>query len=331
MKKIFLSIFLLFSFSFAQKFEYDLNAKSVHIQDGILYIKTKKNKYKQIEFKKNKIKTSKFTPKKPEFKPRRLLRSSEVSSSDNNIKHTWLYQQTLDYDHEILGDAIEAKSMAVILEDNTKLTHTLDKNYVFEDLRVRLYDIDEDNKDELFIIKTDVEKGASLAVYKVEDKSIKQVATSGHLNRTYRWLNVLGFGDFDGNGVKNVAIIKTPHIGGVLTIYEYKNNELVEKYSRYGFTNHFIGSTELDMGTVNDLNNDNIDELILLKMDARTIKVANYKNNRYKELLTINNSSKVNSAILVKDLNNDGVKEIIYTLRNKKLVIYSYPFEKIDQ
>ncbi len=329
MKKIFLSIFLLFSFSFAQKFEFDLNAKSVHIQDGIVYIKTKKNQYKQIEFKNNKVKTTKYTPKKPSFKPRRLLRSSSVSNSTNNIKHAWLYQQTLTYDHEILGDAIEAKSLAVVLKNDEKITYSLEKNYVFEDLRVRLYDIDEDKKEELFVIKTHVDKGASLAVYKIKDKNINQVATSGHLNRTYRWLNVVGFGDFDGNGIKNVAIVKTPHIGGILTIYEYKNNQLVEKYKRYGFTNHFIGSTELDMGTVNDLDNDNIDELILLQMNAKTIKVANYKNNRFKELRSINNTSKVNSAIIIKDLDNDGYKEIIYTLRNKKLVIYSYKFDKV--
>jgi len=329
LKKIFLSIFLLFSFSFAQKFEFDLNAKSVHIKDGIVYIKTKKNIYKQIEFKNNKIKTSKYSLKKPTFKPRRLLKSSTVSNSTNNIKHAWLYQQTLAYDHEILGDAIEAKSIAVVLKNDEKITYSLEKNYVFEDLRVRLFDIDEDKDEELFVIKTHVDKGASLAVYKIKDKSINQVATSGHLNRTYRWLNVVGFGDFDGNGVKNVAIVKTPHIGGTLAIYEYQNNQLVEKYKRYGFTNHFIGSTELDMGTVNDLDNDNIDELVLLQMNAKTIKVANYKNNRFKELLSINNTSKVNSAIIIKDLDNDGFKEIIYTLRNKKLVIYTYIFDKV--
>ncbi|NQY94636.1 MAG: VCBS repeat-containing protein [Campylobacteraceae bacterium] len=327
MKKIFLSIFLLFSFSFAQKFEFDLNAKSVHIEDGILYIKTKKNQYKKIDFKNNKIKTSNFTPQKPNFKPRRLLRSSTVSNASNNIKHAWLYQQTLSYDHEILGDAIEAKSIAVILKDDEKITYTLDKNYVFEDLRVRLHDIDEDKEDELFVIKTHVDKGASLAVYKITDKTINQVATTGHLNRTYRWLNVVGFGDFDGNGVQNIALVKTPHIGGYLTIYEYKDNQLVEKYKRYGFTNHYIGSTELDMGTVNDLDNDNIDELILLQMNTKTIKVVNYKKGRFKELLSINNTSKVNSAIIVKDLDNDGFKEIIYTLRNKKLVIYTYKFD----
>ena len=218
----------------------------------------------------------------------------------------------------------------MVLKNNEKISYSLEKGFVFEDLRVRLFDIDQDKKEELFIIKTHIDKGASLAVYKIKDNRIKQVATTGYLNRTYRWLNVVGFGDFDGNGIKNIAIIKTPHIGGVLTIYEYKNNALIEKYSRYGFTNHFIGSTELDMGTTNDLDNDNIDELILLNMNAKTIKVSNYKNNRFKELLTINNTSKVNSAIIIKDLDNDGFKEIIYTLRNKKLVIYSYKFDKVN-
>jgi len=328
MKKIFISLFLLLNLSFAQKFEFDIKAKSVHMQDDILYIKDKNRKYKQIVFNNNEIEQIDFKPKKPAFKPRRILRHSSVASSDKNIKHAWLFQQTLDYDHEILGDAIEAKSMAVILNDDKQLNITLDKNHVFEDLKVRLYDIDKDKEDELFVIKTNVNKGASLAVYKVEDEEIKQVATTGYLNRNYRWLNVVGFGDFDGNGIQNIAIVKTPHIGGYLTIYEYADSQLKEKYKRYGFTNHFIGSTELNMVNVNDLNNDKIDEMILVQMNARNIKIVNYKNNRYHELATIKNDSKVNSAIIVKDLDNDGFKEIIYSLRNKKLVIYTFKYDK---
>ena len=263
MIKIFIPLFLLLSFSFAQKFEFDINAKSVHMQDDILYVKTKNRKYKQIIFNQDQIEIKNFKPKAAAFKPRRLLRDSKVTNSNKNIKHAWLYQQTLDYDHEILGDAIEAKSIAVLLKDDKKLTYTLDDNHVYEDLRVTLYDIDEDNEDELFVIKTNINKGASLAVYKIENDIINQVATSGYLNRTYRWLNIVGFGDFDGNGIKNIAIVKTPHIGGYLTVYEYKNKNLIEKYKRYGFTNHYIGSRELDMVAVNDLDNDNIEEMIL--------------------------------------------------------------------
>jgi len=138
----------------------------------------------------------------------------------------------------------------------------------------------------------------------------------------------VGFGDIDGNGINNVSIVKTPHIGGILTVYEYKNNELIEKYSRYGFTNHYIGSTQLDMGAISDINDDGINELILLQMNARNIKVINYKNGKYNELKTIKNTSKVNSAILVKDLDKDGHKEIIYTLRDKTLVIDTLEFDK---
>jgi hypothetical protein len=328
MIKILCTFFLLLNISFAQKLEFDVNAKTVHLQNNTLYIKTKNRKYKQITFNNNQIEIQKFTPKKPEFKPKRILKHSSVTTSNKNIKHAWLYQQTLDYDHEILGDAIEAKSIAVILKDDTKTTLTLDDTHVFEDLKVRLYDINKDNEDELFVIKTDPDKGASLAVYTVQDKEINLVATSGYLNRTYRWLNVIGFGDFDGNGEKNIAIVKTPHIGGYLTIYEYKNNQLIEKYKRYGFTNHYIGSRELDMSAVSDLNNDNIDEIILPKMNGKTIKILNYKNGRYTELKSIQNEAKINSAILVKDLDGDGFKEIIYTLKNKKLVIYTYKNEK---
>lgn len=327
MTKIFFTLFLLSTLSFAQKFEFDINAKSVHIQDNILYIQTKNKRYKQIVFDKGKIEVNNFKPKRPDFRPRRILRHSTVANSNKNIKHAWLFQQSLDYDHEVLGDAIEAKSIAVVLKDDKKSTVTLDENHVFEDLKIRLYDIDEDGDDELFVIKTNINKGASLAVYKIMGNSINQIATSGYLNRSYRWLNVVGFGDFDGNGIKNIAIVKTPHIGGFLTIYEYIDGQMKEKYKQYGFTNHFIGSTELDMSAVSDINDDKIDEMILLEMNKKDIKILNYKNKRSNELVTIKNDDKVNSAILVKDLDNDGFKEIIYTLKNKKLVIFTYNYE----
>ena len=330
MIKYCLILFLISTLSFAKKFEFDVSAKSVHLQGNTLYIKTKNKKYQQIVFKDNQIEVSSFRPQRT-FRPKRLLRHSKVTSSDKNIKHAWLYQQTLEYDHEVLGDSIEAKSIAVLLEDDKKLTYTLDRNYVFEDLKARLYDIDDDNEDEIFVIKTNIEKGASLALYKVIGDSINQVATSGYLNREYRWLNIVGFGDFDGNGIKNIAIVKTPHIGGFLTIYDYKDGQMKEKYKRYGFTNHYIGSRELDMASVSDLNEDKIDEIILPQMNGKNIKIFNYKKGRYNELDSISNDAKVNSAIIVHDLDNDGFKEIIYTLRNKNLVIYTYKFDKKDQ
>lgn len=319
------------SFSYGQKFEFNINAKSVYLQNDILYIKTKTKKYRQITFHAGKIKNSKFSPKKPPFRPKKILRDGLVTSSNKNIKHAWLYKQTLDYDHEILGDNIESRAIAIQLNDDTKLTYELDNKHVFEDLKVRLYDINADGKDEIFVITTHLEKGASLAMFEASEENIRKTASTPYLNRTYRWLNVVGFSDFNGNRKQNIALIKTPHIGGYLTIYEYENNKFKEIYTRYGFTNHYIGSRELDMSAVADLNDDKTDEMILVDMKAQNIKIISFKNGKYKELKTIKNDSKINSAILVKDLDNDGFKEIIYTLKNKKLVIYTYMFEKKDQ
>ena len=328
MTKIFITLFLLITASFAQKFEYDIKAKSVHLQDGILYIKTKKKKYKQILFKEGQIEIADFTPPKKEKRPRRILRDGLVTKSDKNIKQAWLYKQTLDYDHEILGDNIEAKAIALLLQNDKKVTYSLDENHVFEDRKIRLYDINGDGQEEMFVIKTHLEKGASLAMFEVKDEKITQTATTGYLNRSYRWLNVVGFSDLNGNGKQNIALIKTPHIGGILTIYEFEKNALKEIYSRYGFTNHYIGSRELDMSAVADFDDDKMDEMVLVDMKAKKIKIVSFKNNKYKELKTINNDSKINSAIIITDLDNDGYKEIIYTLRNKKLIIYTYKFEK---
>ena len=134
MQKILIILFLLISLTYAQKYEFDIKANSLHMQDDILYIKTKKNKYQQIIFKDGKITTAKFKPQKPAFKPRKILRDGLVTTGEKNIKYTWLYKQTLDYDHEILGDNIEAQAIKVQLQDDTKLDFVVDDEHVFEGL-----------------------------------------------------------------------------------------------------------------------------------------------------------------------------------------------------
>jgi len=250
--------------------------------------------------------------------PKEILDDGIVTHGSKNIKHAWLFEETFDYDHGVFGNTIEAKSIAIILYNEKKLTFTLDDNHVFEDKKVRLFDIDRDGQDEMFVITTHLKKGATLGMYKVLGEKIVKVTDTGYLNHSYRWLNVVGFGDFDGNGVLNTALVKTPHIGGILTIYEYKENKQIQKYEKYGFTNHYMGSKELGMSTVANLNEDKIDEIIVPLFDRETIKVLNFRDGRYNEIKTMQHNSSIDSAITLKE------KVISYILHNKKVIQFSY-------
>lgn len=128
---------------------------------------------------------------------------------------------------------IETKSLSTITNKNKQITYTLDKNLVFEDRFARLYDINDDGNDEVFVITTHVDKGASVSIFELKNENLKQTASTGFINTSNRWLNIVGFGDVNGNGIKDITVVITPHIGGYLTTYEYKNGQLMQKYQYF--------------------------------------------------------------------------------------------------
>lgn len=67
------------------------------------------------------------------------------------------------YSHGILGDSLEA-SQLVVVQNNSFYEITLGDLYVFEDIRPRLYDVDNDNELEFITIRTHIDKGAGIAV-----------------------------------------------------------------------------------------------------------------------------------------------------------------------
>lgn len=319
---VLLSSLLLSTYLQAQKIEINIQAKSLHVQDEILYVRTTNKTFKQVLLSNEKIKLVNFNPSKEKSRPKNILIDGIVSYGDKNIKSAWLHNATLEYAHGVLGDKVESKSLSIITDKNTLNTYTLDKGLVFEDRLARLYDINGDGKDEIFVITTNVEKGASVSMFELRNNELKQTATTGFIGTSNRWLNIAGFGDVNGNGIKDITFVITPHIGGYLTTYEYHSGSLVKIHEKYGYTNHYYGSPELGMSKVSDIDGDGIDEIIVLQKNAKIIEVINYKDNKLNILKTIKNDSKINSAIFIKDLNSDGIKEVIYTLSNGELVVY---------
>ena len=175
---------------------------------------------------------------------------SRVAHGDGIIALVWLSSPTGRYDHGVLGDAIEAAALTLVLRDGTPLRYELPASRVFEDLQPRLVNLDGEGADEIVVVETDVRLGASLAVYGIRQGAVEKMAATPFLGRSHRWLNPTGAGDFDGDGVMDLALVATPHIGGVLELYSYTPPQLAP-YARYrGVSTHSIGSTALGMGTV---------------------------------------------------------------------------------
>lgn len=175
---------------------------------------------------------------------------SRVASGTLNIKKAWLAGPTDRYPHGVLGDKLEASRLEVETFDGKHINFDLPKTRVFEDLEPRLADLNDDNTDEIIVVESDIKLGASLSIYSIADNRLVPIASTPFLGTPNRWLNPLGVGDFDGDGNSDIALVTTPHIGGVLNLYGFSSSGLSLFAEYRGVSNHKIGSTELGLGTV---------------------------------------------------------------------------------
>ncbi len=150
---------------------------------------------------------------------------------------------TRAYDHGILGDKLEYSKL-ILRADGRRIVLDAGEGFVFEDLAPRLADLDGDGQPEVIVIRTDMQRGASLAIYNAE-RLITQTAPIG---QRYRWLAPVGVGDFDGDGVIEIAYVETPHLGKLLKIVKYIDESLVLDASVPALSNHRIGENFISGG-----------------------------------------------------------------------------------
>lgn len=196
----------------------------------------------------------------PTAAAQRLL-GSKASRGQRDIAWAWLGSPTERYPHAALGSRTHAGSVHVLTATPSgglqEVAYQLPIHRVFEDLSLRLVDIDQDGRDEIIVIESDALRGASVVVLGLQDaqqgKSLKELARSPPAGSTFRWLNPVGVADFDADGKLDVAAVITPHIGGVLTLYHYRPPQLVPYAKAMDTSNHLMGSPEQQLAVIMQL------------------------------------------------------------------------------
>jgi hypothetical protein len=178
------------------------------------------------------------------------LTGSHIARGTQDIQAAWLTSPTMRYPHRSLGSAVHAGSVTVQLTTGKTVVYELPISRVFEDLSPRLVDLDNDGKDELVLIESDALRGASVVVLGLRDGKLVELARSPPAGSTFRWLNIVGAADFDGNGKIDIAAITTPHIGGTLKLYHYRPPHLVAYANTMDVSNHLMGSPEQQMAVI---------------------------------------------------------------------------------
>ena len=205
------------------------------------------------------------------------LPQSRIAYGKNDIAFAWFANPTTRYRHAILGDHFEAEALVVETYNDQRFIVELPTERVFEDLEPRIVDIDGNGIDEIIVIESDKQRGASLAIYGIRNHVLIKKASTPFIGRSNRWLNPLGVGDFDGDGNNEIALVQTPHIGGILRLYNWNGEKLNLFAEQHGVSTHKIGSTALKLGTVIPtkdrdqflLPNQSHNELLLLEYTAK--------------------------------------------------------------
>jgi len=226
-----------------------------------------------------------------------MLPDGGIAMSDRNVREAYLINPTSRYRHGVLGDSIEAAGVRVLTGDGETLDLVLDSDSVFEDLSPRVHDIDRDGLEELVLVRSFVDSGASVVVVAPRGGALEIVAASESIGRSNRWLNPVGVADFDGDGQQEIAVVRTPHIGGILMLYRQEGADLVVDHQVRGFSNHFIGSRELGMAHIGDFNLDGVADIALPNADRDTLRLVAFLGGAFAEVASIPLSARVRTGL----------------------------------
>ncbi len=194
------------------------------------------------------------------------------------IERVELVDPTQRYDHFVLGDRFEAAGFKVHYTDGATDIYRLPRNQVFEDRVPRLFDFTGDGREELVLVVSQIDKGASLAIFDLAPSSISLLAQTPFIGQPYRWLNPAGIADFDADGQFEIALVSKPHLAKELQLWRYVQGKLTLVSKHAGYSNHKLGSHEQRLSAVIDVNQDGILDLILPSANRSSLRFLSFAN-----------------------------------------------------
>ncbi|MBT6405950.1 MAG: VCBS repeat-containing protein [Rhodospirillaceae bacterium] len=275
-----------------------------------------------LELNRGKLAVSVSVPTSIPLAPRsdNILPHGEITYGTGGIARAWLTDPTERYAHGVLGDAIEAGGLALQRDDGRIARYKLDAGSVFEDRRVRLTDLDGDGRDEAIVVQSYLDAGAALAVFGLDESGVVFLSEVPAIGRANRWLNPVGAADFDGDGRTEVAFVETPHIGGTLRLYEFRDRKLHKDHAARGFSNHGIGSREQSQAAVHDWTGDGVADIAVPDARRSGIRFVTFAGGEFREFDAVAHRQKIVTAVRPAKLDRSGVVYAVYGLADGTIV-----------
>jgi len=254
----------------------------------------------------------------PETRPD-MLPDGVLVKGRRNIHAAWLTGPTDRYGHGVLGDAIEAGGVAVELKNGVVQRYDLPQDSVFEDRFPRLADVDGDGLHEVVLVRSYLDAGAAVMVLKSGPGGLKPLAESAAIGLANRWLNPVGVADFDGDGRPEIAVVETPHIGGILRLHGLSGTGLPVELRKDGFSNHAMGSSDLGLSAITDANGDGRPDMVVPDASRRALRVITIRGGELEQIALAPLPRPLASNIAAIDLDGNGRDDILFALEGGHL------------
>ena len=224
-----------------------------------------------------------------------------IATAPGDIRRAWYEEPTRRYAHAILGDAIEAGALAVHDPDGKRIALSLPQDQVFEDRYPRIADLDGDGRNEVITIRSSAYGGGGVAIYGLREGRLEELAAVPDIGTPNRWLNIAAIEDLNGDGLMEIAFVRTPHIGGTLRVFAYQSGSVRLLDEVYGFSNHAIGATEMRLSAIMDADGDGRPDVAVPDSGRRALRIMAVDGAKLRRIAEVALPGRIDKAILVED------------------------------
>lgn len=173
------------------------------------------------------------------------------------------------YGHGVLGDGIEAGAIVRLDPGDLSVSSraSVPEGAVVEGIAPILADVTTGDGHEAVVTESDADRGARQVVYGAGGE---RLGAGPAIGTGFRWRHALAVAPFAPGGARELAVVRTPHVGGTVEFYRLGGDpEIVATLS--GYSTHAIGSRNLDGGVAGDFDGDGRVELLVPTDDRRTL------------------------------------------------------------
>jgi VCBS repeat protein len=240
-----------------------------------------------------------------------------VGSLDGSagIQAVVLSDPTDRYPHGALGDKLEASAVTVVTVAPNALVirfrYVIRAPAVMEDLIPIVVPVGEGRRPALVVAKSAPLEGSSVMVLGWREAGLVVLAEGPSFGQSNRWVHVLGAADLSGDGKPELVAVNTPHLTGVLVAYERHGGVLVPTAKALGYASHAFGSRNQDQAVMADMSGNGRLEVILPRQSRDALAALELSNGRWEERWALQLAGRVQSNLLVGDLDGDGLLDLV--------------------